>query len=132
MAIKTAKSGAYGDEVTGRQVYGGVSTILTAYQTAPIVGGVPTTAPGWGRPGGRTWARPGFFTFTAPNVAPSPTVGVTVTTQGGAFVGRIRSDVQRTIIRSVEFTLDDHGCADFKIMLNELPSFPILPFSGFT
>ncbi len=47
----------------------------------------------------------------------------------GAMIGKIRTDIQKSIVNSIEFTLDEHGCSSFTMKLNTLPSFPILPFS---
>lgn len=54
---------------------------------------------------------------------------ITIETPSGVVLGKIRSDIQNSIIQSVEFTIDEHGCADFKMTLNSLPPFPMFPFS---
>jgi hypothetical protein len=52
---------------------------------------------------------------------------ITFATSSGALLGRIRTDIERTLVHSLEFTIDEHGCADFKLTLNELPPWPLEP-----
>lgn len=57
---------------------------------------------------------------------------ISIASVSGALLGKIRTDVQKTIVSEIEFTNDANGCADFVLRLNALPDFPILPFSLLT
>jgi hypothetical protein len=57
---------------------------------------------------------------------------ISIYTPSGVLMGKIRSDCQNSIIEKIEFTIDNHGCANFKLELNALPPFPMLPFSLIT
>lgn len=54
---------------------------------------------------------------------------IDVFSREGFILGKIRNDVQRPILSSLEFTINENGCADFKMSLVAKPAFEILPFS---
>lgn len=84
---------------------------------------------GWGARSSRVWGR--SYQYTAAPVAegtPSD-VTITISSVSGAVLGRLRTDIEKPILHSVEFTLDENGCADFTLRLSRLPDFEILPFS---
>jgi len=54
---------------------------------------------------------------------------ISILSTTGALIGRIRSDVEKTIISSLEFTIVKGDCRDFVLELNALPDFPLAPFS---
>lgn len=85
---------------------------------------------GFGAFGSRVFGRPENWS----PIEPSPTssrvnVDITISTVSGAIVGKIRSDVRDSLIKSLEFTVDRAGSGDFVLELNSAPAFPILPFS---
>jgi hypothetical protein len=77
----------------------------------------------------RGYLRPEEFTSRTRNNPDISFPGISLESVNGALVGKIRTDVQKSIVESIRFTLDKTGCADFSMKLNALPSFPILPFS---
>lgn len=54
---------------------------------------------------------------------------IVITSVSGALIGRIRTDIQKSLLRTLEFTDDENGSADFIMTLNKFPEFEILPFS---
>jgi len=83
--------------------------------------------------GQRGYSRPEEF-FPRPADAGDPTIpDITITSVAGAFIGKIRTDIQFSIVESIKFTLiDGLDCADFTMQLNKLPDFPIPRFSLMT
>lgn len=57
---------------------------------------------------------------------------ISIQSSAGGLLGTIRSDVPNTPIRSVEFTIRNGDCRDFKITMNKVPSFPVVAFSFVT
>lgn len=54
---------------------------------------------------------------------------ISIATVTGALAGIIRSDAQKTIMVRIRFVLDEKGSADFELVLNDYPEFPLLPLS---
>lgn len=98
---------------------------------------VPTPAPSPGRMrsqygfnySNRTWTRAYLYTLPRRRVSSGTVAGITISSVSGALIGKIRTDNLRAIVKSIDFTLDKNGCADFTLRLNRLPEFEILPFS---
>jgi hypothetical protein len=65
----------------------------------------------------------------APSTLPlsDDTIVITFYSQDRAVLGRIRSDGQRSILRTLTRTVDEHGPVDMKFELSEWPSFPVIP-----
>jgi hypothetical protein len=84
---------------------------------------------GWGQFGSRRYSVPEIWFMREKSHVDYKFAEISIMSVSGSVVGRMRSDVQKTIIQSVEFTIGPNGCADFIIKLNSLPDFPILPFS---
>ncbi len=66
--------------------------------------------------------------FSAPSANPTAPI-IYVTTPTGVFLGALRTDFQRSLVETIQFTIDRNGCSDFTITLSALPDFPLLPFS---
>ena len=84
---------------------------------------------GWGVFAGRAYSKSQEWEPPETSTPSSLTVEISLNSVSGALVGKIRTDVQKSIVQSLEFTLDENGCADFVLKLNKLPDFPLLPFS---
>jgi hypothetical protein len=56
-------------------------------------------------------------------------VSIAIYDNSWRIVGRIRSDAEKSIINSLDFTIDEHGSANFALKLNKIPEFEILDFS---
>lgn len=80
--------------------------------------------------GQRGYSRPEILTIR-PGDAGDPTIpDITITNVAGAFIGKIRTDIQFSIVESISFTLiNGLDCADFTLVLNKLPEFPLPEFS---
>ena len=88
------------------------------------------TTAGWGQYGARVYSRPVKYTpLVRSAVGGGGFASITLTASSGAILGRIRTDIQKTILKELEFTIDEKGCADFTMTLNQLPDFPLLPIS---
>lgn len=92
-------------------------------------GGQLRTAIGFYESGRRGYARPEESIPRTISADPTEQVAITITNNSGDLLGKIRSDVEKSIIQSIEFTDGRRGSMDFKLKLNKLPDFPILPFS---
>lgn len=127
MATKQTKSNNYGDFLLGEGVAGDPQVVDGIYEYLP---GSPdeigTTALGLGAPVQRAALRPITFKQSRISAPDRGATGVSVGTVSGAFLGRLRTDARRTIVNKIDFTVDDKGCADFSITLNNMPPFPIL------
>ena len=102
---------------------------LPDHQDAVVSDGNMRAQRGWGFFSGRVYSR--SYEWEPPETS-TPFIGVldiSIVSYSGAIVGKIRTDVQKSIVQSLEFTLDEHGCSDFILKLNKLPDFPIPPFS---
>ena len=102
---------------------------LDDHQDSNVSAGRMRIHNGWGALGRRRYSYPELWAPREGSGVDYRFAEISIYSVAGALVGRMRSDVQKTIIQSVDFTIDDNGCADFTIKLNALPGFPILPFS---
>lgn len=85
---------------------------------------------GFGTFGSRVYGRPENWTPLPTSPTSSKVnVDITISTVSGAIIGKIRSDIQNSLVKSLEFTNDRAGCGDFVLELNGPPAFPILPFA---
>ena len=93
---------------------------------------LPRAQNGFLHSGRRRYGRPEILIL--PRVTRPLDEGATVSivSRTGALVGKLRTDVQRTLIHSIMFTdkLGSPGTCTLK--LSKLPDFPILPFSIIT
>lgn len=118
-----------GPQVFGEYVLADIQQASSTFQYATAVGKY-TCAWGLGIFGKIGYSRP--VKYTARRVNPPGSVGfpaIDILSTTGALIGRIRSDVEKTIITSLEFTLVNGDCRDFTLELNALPDFPLAPFS---
>lgn len=99
------------------------------HQDSVLSDGLMRCHKGWGFLGQRRYSFPGEWEERPVSVTTGVLAEITIMSVSGAIIGKIRSDIQKTIIHSLEFTIDDHGCADFLLKLNSLPDFPITDFS---
>jgi hypothetical protein len=95
----------------------------------PTAVGTYRTQYGFGQRSARGWTRPESYSLPAVAASGSESITVTVSSVSGAVLGRLRTDIEKPVLHSIEFTLDENGCADFTLRLNRLPTFEILPFS---
>lgn len=120
-------AGGFGNNILGGQAFAqqGEFNFIPQNNVSPNRNRVQ---PGFHQPGRRGYLRPVPF---IPRVISEEgeDLGISIQSVSGALVGKIRTDVQFSIVHEMRFTLDDNGCADFSMKLLELPEFPILPFS---
>jgi hypothetical protein len=122
-------SAALGSQIFGEELLGGETDdfIVNTYPTITTRGRATL---GWGYAGARIFRKGYPWTpFTKTAISGAAISSIVLTSSSGAILGRIRSDIEKTILRSISFTLDEHGCADFEMVLNALPDFPLLPLS---
>jgi hypothetical protein len=82
---------------------------------------------GFGYFGARVYGRPYDYIPFQRNTGGTGVVTIEISSISGALIGKIRSDIQKPIIQSLEFTLNaDGGCADFNLKLSSPPPFPIV------
>ena len=117
----------------GYNIFG--NSLFTELKNIPVVqsipgeAGNPRTQPGFKTMGNRGYSWPDFFQFL-PISESDEIASIQIYTVSGAFIGKIRTDSQKTIVESVEFTNQKNGgCSNFRLVLNKLPEFPIEPFS---
>lgn len=70
-------------------------------------------------------------TITIGESAPTDvtSTSVSISARFGGLLGRLRTDVEKPIVRSIKFQVDRRGSGDFEIVLSEIPEFDIPPFS---
>lgn len=81
---------------------------------------------GFGAFGSRVFSRPYEWTPLSSSSGVSGT-DISLTTFNGSFLGRIRTDIQNSIVESLVFINDQNGCNTFDLVLSALPDFPIVP-----
>lgn len=118
-----------GGSAFGRAAFAYPFDVTISYADASS-GGSPRSATGWGFFGKRSLVKPELF---EPFVFETSGGGanLTLSTFTGSFLGRIRTDVQNSIVKSLSFTIDKNGCNTFELVLSELPDFPIVPLCIF-
>lgn len=125
--LKTYQIGGYS---FGSTIYGG-SSLYTVESYVNDQDVPRASQAGFGQFGSRVYGRSYLFPARAIPTTDGPNVAIiTITAANGAFLGRIRSDIRRTLVNTLKFTLDDLGCGDFTLVLNDLPKFPLLPLSS--
>ena len=101
--------------------------INTQYATTSLIF---SCAIGRGAFRSRAYSRPYAYTRrrrTTPGGGAVPSINILSST--GAVIGRIRTDVEKTIVSGLEFTIVNGDCRDFILELNTLPDIPLAPFS---
>ena len=117
----------------GQTVYGLLA--FTETQNFPAVvqnntsPGLMRTQYGWGLRSQRGWTRPEVYEPLPTSEGDVGEITITISSVSGAVLGRIRTDIEKPIFHSLDFTNDENGCADFTLRLARLPDFEILPFS---
>ena len=119
--------------VGGSEGFGG--TQFSEFENVGTVVYPPTavgryrTQYGWGHRTARGWTRPESHALPAVAESGPESITITISSVSGAILGSIRTDIEKPVLHSIEFTNDENGCADFTLRLNRLPTFEILPFS---
>lgn len=109
--------------------------VFTESQNLPVVvqssesPGLMRTQYGWGHRSHRGWTRPELYEGLPAAAENVGEITITVSSVSGAVLGRIRTDIEKPVLHSLDFTNDENGCADFTLRLARLPDFEILPFS---
>lgn len=125
----TDQSAQFGSAVFGEAVANEPTELVGSYFGASVNGRYTTTM-GHGVFRSRGDLRPKFY-YVKPKSSSQGVnfANIAIVSSTGALVGRLRTDVQKTIISNVEFTIVKGDCRDFVIELNDLPAFPLAPFS---
>lgn len=74
----------------------------------------------------RAFLRPLTLPVRQMSVADTPAGSIEIFSATGSLLGRIRTDCQNSIIRSVVFNYSENGCAELTFELSELPKVDIL------
>ena len=85
---------------------------------------------GFGHIGSRQYGRSYAYGIRKAGVTTfvfAPTIKFTSST--GAILGTVRTDVAKSIVRSIRFTKVKGDCKDGEIVLNDLPTFPLIKYS---
>lgn len=76
------------------------------------------------------WSRPVQYTLrTSSNTGGGIVPSISILSSTGALIGRIRTDVENSIVSGLEFTIVNGDCRDFVLTLNRLPEFPLVAYS---
>jgi hypothetical protein len=102
---------------------------LPKVQDSPQSAGRFSTATGFKAFGQRAYDKSEQYVLRTSNVTGGAFATINITSVSGALVGKIRTDAQYSIVEDLYFVIDNNGCADFKLTLNQMPEFPLLPFS---
>jgi len=125
----SVESAQFGVSCVGELISNEPKGLITSYQyaTTPFtwsttMGHRPFRAVGWSRPVEYTVRR------VTPNTGANvPSISILSST--GALIGRIRTDVENSIVSGLEFTIVNGDCRDFVLTLNRLPEFPLVAYS---
>lgn len=78
----------------------------------------------------RGWLRPDPIVLRQRTAGLFPGSTIELVSASGALVGKLRTDVQNSIVISCEFDWNKRGgCMTFSLKLNALPAFKIIPYS---
>lgn len=128
----TRTSGAVGSFGMGRTGFGGSARLQSVFEAAEISQrhrGVY----GWGQVGSRLYGKGYPWTpFQRSPVTGAAAAVLTLTSSSGALLGRIRTDIQKSILKSFRGTIDERGNAGFEMVLNSLPDFRLPSMSIIT
>lgn len=123
------ESAQFGVSCVGELISNEEKGLITTYQyaTTPYrwsctMGHRPFCAVGWSRP----------IEYTVRSVNPNTGANVpsiSILSSTGALIGRIRTDVENSIVSGLEFTIVNGDCRDFVLTLNQLPEFPLVAYS---
>jgi hypothetical protein len=89
--------------------------------------GIYTTQYGYGCRTQRGWGRPDLFSLSVEDEGPAKAVALNFSLVSGGILSKLQTNIQNSIVNSIQFTNDENGCADFSIKLNKQPAFTILP-----
>lgn len=91
--------------------------------------GIYTTQYGYKCRGQRGWGRPDLFALHVDAAGPVQGAQLDFSLLSGVMLGKLRTDNQKSIVQSLQFTNDENGCADFVLKLSAPPKFDIFPNS---
>jgi len=123
LRFSTANNSVFGEFAVNEPV-----NFTQIIQSNPSTG-LRRTQYGFGQRSQRGYTRPEEWTPPAVSESDIGDVVITISSVSGAILGKIRTDIEKPILHSIEFTNDESGCADFTLRLNRIPDFEILPFS---
>jgi hypothetical protein len=83
-------------------------------------------ANGVGQYGNRHWGRPREYFVEGASPGLGDNIGLIITGVGGAILGTLNTQVAKSIVTSFKFVIRRGNCADFRLVLSELPSFPLV------
>lgn len=128
---RPVKSNSFGSRLFGSGLFAQGSLFSVTYPSVVWASNSKYRATyGFGAFGSRVYGRPESYTLIEPSeTGAGLNVDISIGTVSGALAGKIRSDVEYSIIEELEFTVDQSGSADFILTLNSPPLFPLLPFS---
>lgn len=123
------QSSQFGASTLGQLVANEPTNLLSTYvyATTPFtwsctMGHRPFRAVGWSRPVEYTVRR------FDPNRGGNPP-SISILSSTGALIGKIRTDIENSIVSGLEFTIVNGDCRDFVLTLNKLPEFPLVAYS---
>lgn len=128
-AVAVLRFGTYGSLTCFGETVFSESTDAPQIAQSNLSGGRWRSQYGWGTRSRRSWTRSYLWTPQQVSAADAGDINITISSVSGSVLGRIRTDVERPKLHSIEFTEDENGCADFTLRLNRLPNFEILPFA---
>jgi hypothetical protein len=88
-----------------------------------------TTSTGIGIAGNRAYLRSILVLSRGVSQANVSEGVIEFSTAGGGLLGRLRSDVGKSIVQGLTFRYNENGCADFSLRLSAPPPFEVQPFS---
>ena len=127
-SVKRHRSVAFGEVLGGVQLFGLATDRIITIELPPEVDTLWRGARGWGHMG-RMYGRSYPVSIPQRDEGTIESVVLEFSTSSGGVQGKIRTDVQRPILVSLDFTDDEHGSGDGKLVLSEWPDFPLRPYS---
>lgn len=79
--------------------------------------------------GSRGYGRPEIFEERILNDTGKQIAEILFTSPSGAILGKLRTDIQKSIISEIGFKINKNGCSIYNLDLNKKPDFPLPNFS---
>ena len=116
-----------GEVIVGEYILGEPDSVSSDYVPAT---GRKKTEFGCGFLGSRIYSKGEDITIRSRTLSSSASLALGISNVAGALIGKIRTDVEKPVVESLEFTLNSSGgCAEFTLSLNRKPPFPLRGFT---
>jgi len=132
VSVRSFDIGQLGGVVGGEIQVGGTLQVAIDVDDRSISTKLMRSQMGWREYSRKVWSRSYEWERPPTRALTGIQINIVITNVSGALVGKIRTDIQKSIVVSFEFTDDEQGSADFKLVLSKQPPFELLAMSVIT